>query len=184
MLKALSPPPVPPSSAAQVVPATVASQHRPRGHRPLAALRQLLIGAVAALTAVTALASDPRAAYAADRGAMPLPTPVTEDRLTITVEKAGGADGTYELECHPDGGNHPDVQGACDRLGRSTTWGSSPFSPVAPGTMCTMQYGGPATARITGTWAGRAVDARFDRRDGCEIARWDALVPVLPPFHG
>jgi hypothetical protein len=49
--------------------------------------------------------------------------------------------------------------------------------------MCTMLYGGPATAHVTGTWAGRPVDARFDRADGCEIARWDALVPLLPETH-
>lgn len=46
--------------------------------------------------------------------------------------------------------------------------------------MCTMQYGGPATARVTGTWAGRPVDATYERGNGCEIARWDAMVPVLP----
>lgn len=43
-----------------------------------------------------------------------------------------------------------------------------------------MIYGGPATAHVTGTWAGRPVDSRFDRADGCQIARWDALVPLLP----
>ncbi|GGZ24338.1 hypothetical protein GCM10010365_50760 [Streptomyces poonensis] len=110
--------------------------------------------------------------------------PVTEDRLTVTVQGTGDADGTYELECHPAGGTHPDGHGACARLDRNTTWGRSPFTPVPPGTMCTMQYGGPATAHITGTWTGRTVDAHFDRRDGCEIARWDALVPVLPAVHG
>jgi hypothetical protein len=43
-----------------------------------------------------------------------------------------------------------------------------------------MQYGGPATARITGTWHGRPVDATYKRTDGCEISRWQGLVPVLP----
>jgi hypothetical protein len=43
-----------------------------------------------------------------------------------------------------------------------------------------MQYGGPATAHITGRWAGRPVDAWYDRRDGCRIARWNQLVPLLP----
>lgn len=43
-----------------------------------------------------------------------------------------------------------------------------------------MQYGGPATARITGTWAGRPVDATYDRTNGCAIARWDRMVPLLP----
>ncbi|MFD9465612.1 SSI family serine proteinase inhibitor [Streptomyces sp. NPDC060027] len=103
------------------------------------------------------------------------------DRLTVTVHGAGGgADGTFELACHPAGGSHPDAAEACDRLDRKTTWGKDPFAPVPPDTLCTMQYGGPATAHVTGTWAGRPVDARYDRSDGCEISRWNALVPLLP----
>jgi hypothetical protein len=102
------------------------------------------------------------------------------DRLTVTVQHAGAADGTYVLRCHPGGGSHPDPGGACAALDRGTTWGRDPFAPVPPDALCTMQYGGPATARVTGTWAGRPVDASYDRRNGCEIARWDALVPVLP----
>ncbi|MEV8031294.1 SSI family serine proteinase inhibitor [Streptomyces sp. NPDC086182] len=103
------------------------------------------------------------------------------DRLTVTVhDVGGGADGTFELECHPAGGGHPHAAEACDRLDRMTTWGKDTFAPVPPDTLCTMQYGGPATAHVTGTWAGRPVDARYDRSNGCEISRWNALVPLLP----
>ncbi|MEW2396606.1 SSI family serine proteinase inhibitor [Streptomyces sp. NPDC046862] len=151
-----------------------------------AALRRFLAGA-AALGAVTALACAPPTAYAESGAARPLPAPAPEpppasgDRLTVTVEGTGrDTDGTVGLECHPEGGSHPDARAACGKLERGTSWGRDPFAPVAPGTMCTMQYGGPATAHVTGTWAGRPVDARFDRRNGCEIARWDALVPLLP----
>ncbi|WP_328554627.1 MULTISPECIES: SSI family serine proteinase inhibitor [unclassified Streptomyces] len=106
------------------------------------------------------------------------------DRLTVTVTGVGGgADGTSELECHPAGGSHPDAAAACDRLDRMTTWGKDTFAPVPPDTLCTMQYGGPATAHVTGTWAGRTVDARYDRSNGCEISRWNALVPLLPGTH-
>ncbi len=113
-----------------------------------------------------------------------LPPSASGDRLTVTVQGVGGtADGTYELECHPHGGNHPDAQGACGQLDRSTARGTNPFASVPPDTVCTMQYGGPATAHVTGTWAGRPVDARFDRGNGCEIARWDALVPLLPDLR-
>ncbi|MFD4525052.1 SSI family serine proteinase inhibitor [Streptomyces sp. NPDC058470] len=108
----------------------------------------------------------------------------SRDRLTVTVHDAGsGADGTYDLQCHPDGGSHPDVSGACGALDRGARWGKDPFAPVSPGTMCTMQYGGPATAHVTGTWAGRPVDARFDRGDGCQISRWNALTPLLPDLR-
>jgi hypothetical protein len=46
--------------------------------------------------------------------------------------------------------------------------------------MCTQNYGGPETARIVGTWAGRPVDARFSKRNGCEIGRWWTLTGLLP----
>lgn len=103
------------------------------------------------------------------------------DRLTVTVHDAGnGADGTYELDCHPAGGSHPRPAEACDLLDGNTTWGKDLFAPVPPDALCTMQYGGPATAHVTGTWAGRPVDARYDRTNGCEISRWNTMVPFLP----
>lgn len=66
---------------------------------------------------------------------------------------------------------------ACSRLARTS---GDPFQPVPPGTMCTQVWGGPETARITGWWRSRPVDASFSRRNGCEISRWDNLVPILP----
>jgi hypothetical protein len=47
--------------------------------------------------------------------------------------------------------------------------------------MCTQVYGGPETATITGTWRGERVDASYRLTDGCEIARWRKLGPVLSP---
>ncbi|WP_199809972.1 SSI family serine proteinase inhibitor [Streptomyces sp. NRRL F-5126] len=102
--------------------------------------------------------------------------------LTVTVSDPSGSvpSATYELRCAPAGGTHPRAAEACDRLGVLDRDGADPFAPVPAGRMCTQIYGGPATAHITGTWRGRAVDAAFDRRNGCETARWHALVPVLP----
>lgn len=107
-------------------------------------------------------------------------TPAAVDRLQVTVAGSGGSDGTYELTCHPAGGTHPDASKACERLDEVTVWGTDPFASVPKDAMCTMQYGGPATAHIEGTWQGRPVEATYDRSNGCEIARWDALIPVLP----
>ncbi|WP_405928987.1 subtilase-type protease inhibitor [Streptomyces griseus] len=106
-------------------------------------------------------------------------------RLTVSVENTGvaGADGTFELECGPTGGSHPQGQAACDRLaeaGATRAGRQELFRETPEGTMCTMIHGGDATARIVGTWEGRAVDTTASRRDGCEIARWNSLVPVLP----
>ncbi|MFD3498582.1 SSI family serine proteinase inhibitor [Streptomyces sp. NPDC058678] len=136
------------------------------------------VGSAVALSAVPVAAASPSLA----------PPPVRDedrarggDHLTVTVRNAGGAaDGTYEVDCHPGGGSHPDAGGACAVVERNTRWGKDAFAAVPGDSVCTMQYGGPATAHVTGTWAGRPVDARFDRSNGCEIGRWDRLVPLLP----
>jgi len=138
---------------------------------PRAARRLLVTGAAASSALLTPLpAADALEARPRDG-----------DRLVVTVRDAGGgADGTYEVRCRPSSGSHPDPAGACAAVERNTRWGQDAFAPVPRGAVCTMQYGGPATARVTGTWAGRPVDATFDRRDGCAIARWDRFVPLLP----
>ncbi|WP_443058715.1 SSI family serine proteinase inhibitor [Streptomyces sp. NBC_00400] len=113
-------------------------------------------------------------------------TPVSRrtpaDHLTVTVHDSGSAatNGTFELYCHPGGGNHRQIQGACAKLDGMTKWGKDPFAPVPQGVNCTMMYGGPATAHVTGTWAGRPVNADFRRTNGCEISRWGRFEPLLP----
>ncbi|GAA1597527.1 SSI family serine proteinase inhibitor [Streptomyces globosus] len=104
------------------------------------------------------------------------------DRLTIAVSATGNprAEGEYVLECRPTGGNHPERDRACARLDRLAQDGSDPFAAEPKRQMCTLQDGGPATARITGTWRGQKVNATFRRTNGCEIARWNNLEPVLP----
>ncbi|MFF8813719.1 SSI family serine proteinase inhibitor [Streptomyces pactum] len=111
--------------------------------------------------------------------------PTTTDHLVVTVSGTGirAHDGTYTVDCHPSGGTHTAAGAACDRLDEVARWGRDPFAPVPRGTHCTMQYGGPATARVVGVWSGRPVSARFSRADGCEIARWNRLVPLLPATH-
>ncbi|WAL96523.1 SSI family serine proteinase inhibitor [Streptomyces sp. Je 1-369] len=141
-------------------------------------LRRLVLTAAASVAALSAV---PAAAHATADATVVAPPSSPSDRLTVKVTGAGGAgDGTYELKCHPTGGTHPDAAKACERLQEVTVWGTDPFAPVPKDSMCTMQYGGPATAHVTGTWQGRPVDATYDRSNGCEISRWDGLVPVLP----
>lgn len=98
--------------------------------------------------------------------------------LTITVVADPQAQPvTWTLTCDPPGGDHPDAEAACAVLDTVPT----PFAPVPAGTMCAQVYGGPETATITGTWRGERVDASYRRTDGCEIARWRRLGPVLGP---
>ncbi|MFF4080591.1 SSI family serine proteinase inhibitor [Streptomyces sp. NPDC087218] len=146
-----------------------------------------------ALTAVVSLAVLSAAAPAATADSRPLPLPIPlplpglegEDgptRLTITVSDSGdpAAEGTFELRCEPAGGTHPVAGRACGRLEELADEGENPFAPVPENAPCTMQYGGPATAHVTGTWDGRHIDTVFTRADGCEISRWNNLRPVLP----
>ncbi|MGW4565474.1 SSI family serine proteinase inhibitor [Streptomyces sp. NPDC004561] len=171
-----------------------------------AAGRRVLVSSLAAVATLVPLTAPPAAAAVAapppvrpeDRAPAPVGdhlvvAPRPEDRapnprgdhLVVAVRHAGaGRDGRYELFCHPGGGRHPNVAGACRVLDSNTHWGRDTFAPVAPGSICTMLYGGPATAHVTGTWAGRPVDASYDRSNGCEIGRWDRLVPLLPALGG
>ncbi|MBW5483751.1 SSI family serine proteinase inhibitor [Streptomyces bambusae] len=134
---------------------------------------------LAALAVTSALA-------AAAAGPLP-PLPLAKllaspDRLTVTVADTGNprADGEYRLECDPPGGTHPEAERACARLARLARQGKDPFAPVGKDAVCSFQDGGPATAHVEGTWQGRPVDARFRRRNGCEIKRWKDLEPLLP----
>ncbi|QNE76110.1 hypothetical protein F0344_17105 [Streptomyces finlayi] len=105
-------------------------------------------------------------------------------RMTVTVTDSGdpSADGTFELVCGPDraGGTHAKAQAACDRLADAYAADENPFLPTPKDAMCTQIHGGPATARIAGTWQGRAVSAHLNRVNGCEISRWNNLIPVVP----
>ncbi|MFJ5234445.1 SSI family serine proteinase inhibitor [Kitasatospora sp. NPDC088391] len=102
------------------------------------------------------------------------------DRLTVTVTDGRDGDGTSVLQCHPAGGSHPEARRACARLDALTRQGGDPFAPPPADEICSMRYGGPARAHVTGRWQGRPVDASYGRADGCQSARWDHLVPVLP----
>ncbi|WP_456566091.1 SSI family serine proteinase inhibitor [Blastococcus sp. SYSU D00695] len=121
------------------------------------------------------------AAGCADRpggGDAGAPPPPPADGLTVAVDRgAGGPVEEYTLTCGGDAaGTLPDPRAACEHLaGRD-----APFAALPPDVACTEQYGGPQTARVTGRWAGEAVDLALSRTDGCRIAQWDSLGPLLP----
>ncbi|GAA1314033.1 hypothetical protein GCM10009647_040470 [Streptomyces sanglieri] len=147
-------------------------------------LRRLTLTAVVSLAALSAVA--PAAAGATGPLPLPLPLPVLQDdartRLTITVSDTGdsAAEGSFELRCAPAGGSHPVAEQACGRLDELAGGSKDPFTPVPEDAVCTLQSGGPATARVTGTWQGRHIDSVFSRTNGCEISRWNNLILVLP----
>ncbi len=76
----------------------------------------------------------------------------------------------------------PDPDAALEAVER---FGEDIFFPQpGPPKLCTQQYGGPQVALVTGTFHGREVTATFKRTDGCEIARWKALAPLLGGARG
>jgi hypothetical protein len=87
--------------------------------------------------------------------------------LVVTVWPSGPA--------RPQRRHHVTCPGqrACRGLTRAR------LAPVAANVACTQVYGGPATARVRGTLHGKPVDARFDRTNGCEIARWERNAALL-----
>ncbi len=93
--------------------------------------------------------------------------------LTIVVTPADDVEpSTYELTCDPAGGDHPQAAEACKALGAA---GADVFEPVPDDQACTMIFGGPQKATVTGTYDGQTVDASFSRENGCEIERWETL---------
>jgi hypothetical protein len=99
--------------------------------------------------------------------------------LHVTVWPKGSDDTpkrTYTLTCAPVGGTLPFPARACTRLARL----KAPFAPTPKNTACTQIYGGPQEALVTGRFRGTLIRARFNRRDGCEIERWNRVAFLFP----
>jgi hypothetical protein len=95
--------------------------------------------------------------------------------LTVTVDD-DGADGaaeprTLELQCA-----EPTDSQAC---GAAAGISAADVRETPDDTACTMQFGGPEEATITGTIRGDEIDASFSRTDGCEITRWEKVQALL-----
>jgi hypothetical protein len=122
----------------------------------------LLLGSAAAALAASAAAvpagpaeSSLRVVFRADEGAKPV---------------------VRTLRCGPAGGTLPRAAQACRRLAAMRR----PFAPTPKGMTCTEIYGGPQTALVAGTYAGRRIWTRFARRNGCEIDRWTRHAFLFP----
>jgi subtilisin inhibitor-like len=55
-----------------------------------------------------------------------------------------------------------------------------PVPAVPSGQVCSMIYGGPQTATVSGMWRGHRISEKYRRTNGCEVARWTRMVPALP----
>lgn len=77
---------------------------------------------------------------------------------------------------------HPDAAAACLAVKNNAALLSP--APRPTDQACTMQYGGPQEATVTGVVDGRPVETTFTLRDGCEIADWNAAKDVLGSTGG
>jgi hypothetical protein len=101
-----------------------------------------------------------------------------DDDLQIEYDRGDGTEPeSWTLTCVGFvEGSHPAAEAACAHL-RTL---DAPFAPLPADVFCTEQFGGAQTARILGRWHGEPVDLEVSRTDGCRIAQWDGLGPLLP----
>jgi hypothetical protein len=136
-------------------------------------MRHLAPIALVALALLSACGGDDGGASTAGDGAT---------ALAVELWPAGEGQGTAvtaTLTCDPAGGDLPDPAAACAALAAE----ADALEPVPPDTACTELYGGPEQARITGSLDGAPVDASLSRTNGCEIDRWERLLPLLPAYE-
>ena len=133
------------------------------------------------LACVGALACSGGDTSAAPPTVPPSPPPVG---LTITVADRPGQARFASLTCsgaqaRATGYLRARPLGACAAARRLAR-----FLAIRPleERICTQIYGGPATARVRGRIAGRAIDRRFARADGCQIADWNRALALLAPL--
>lgn len=103
--------------------------------------------------------------------------PADTTRLTVEVTGAGPDPVSVELRC---GGSRPCDRAQLDKL-------AAVAEPDDPARACTLVYGGPEEAHLTGMLDGERVDATVTRSNGCGIADYEALFAALgrkPPLAG
>ncbi|MFI1091900.1 SSI family serine proteinase inhibitor [Streptomyces sp. NPDC020917] len=126
--------------------------------------------AAAATTLAAALTASVSPLAASSAQAMGLPRMVP-DRLTVSYDDGAGHARAYDLTCTRFSGGSGCAQ--LERIG-------GPVPAVPAGQACSMIYGGPERAEVSGTWDGRRVSETYRRTDGCEVSRWSRMVPALP----
>jgi hypothetical protein len=116
--------------------------------------------------------------------APPVTTPVGVASLDITIgTKDTPAEFTAALTCgekaSATGYLADTAQDACDLLASSDEARSRLIDGPPADRACTEIYGGGEVADITGTLDGSPVSTTVNRADGCGIADWDLLRPIL-----
>ena len=97
-----------------------------------------------------------------------------KSRLELSVQADENAKArTGTLTCPGEKAKARDICAALDVVAPQV------FEPVPVDQPCTAIYGGPRKATVSGTYEDEAVSATFTQENGCEIARWNQIEPVL-----
>jgi hypothetical protein len=133
---------------------------------------------VALLALVTACAAQPSSAESSSSSTGSSPSADAGNELVVELDRGDGSPAErWTLTCGGTAaGSHPAAQAACDHLSGM----DDPFASLPDDMVCTQVYDGPRTAHVTGRWQGEPVDVQLARNDGCRIAQWDGLGPLLP----
>ncbi|OFI38692.1 hypothetical protein BIU82_03955 [Arthrobacter sp. SW1] len=102
--------------------------------------------------------------------------------LSIIITPAPGTEPlSYTLVCRdgaPTGeSKHPNAAAACAALKDNPALLTR--APRPTDRACTMQYGGPETAVVSGAVDGVGVESSYKLTDGCEIGAWEGAKAVL-----
>ena len=112
-------------------------------------------------------------------------TPRGEIELSIRFEDGAGNTKTATLTCRTDlqraGGYLRDAAPASELCAAVRSIEELLTTEPDKQRVCSQIYGGPETARVTGTIDGVEVDRRFTRTNGCEIADYRRAGALLPP---
>jgi hypothetical protein len=103
--------------------------------------------------------------------------------LTVKVEDGNGKTAEATLECGDDsakGGGF--LEDAAEQHCRDALAMEKMLTTRPPrDRVCTQIYGGPQTARITGTFGAQDVARHLKRTNGCEIEDWKQADALLAP---
>jgi len=115
------------------------------------------------------------------------PYPIADITITVFTDGSDVATGqTYRLACLGDtatltGDPAPNTAAAMCLELNDPDVRTRLIGELREELACTMQFGGPELAVVTGTLDGEAVDTTVDRTNGCGIAEWSGLLGGLLP---
>ncbi|MGH9244964.1 MAG: hypothetical protein ACRD29_11735 [Acidimicrobiales bacterium] len=112
----------------------------------------------------------------------------SEVSLTIQVSSDGGPMREATLTCAEAGASGTGflaeasaAEVACELLTNNAQAKRRLVEGRPGGMLCTQIYGGPEVATVTGTIDGQRVNQTITRTDGCGIAEWQLLEPLIGP---